>query len=83
LISCIAFAPAHAASKSSGFTVSVMVEASCAIAVHALLSHPEAGSENQVCSPAASLTPGIPAPRPTVTVVHDDVFGRSIMTVEF
>ena len=77
--------PAVAATKSSSFNVSVIVQASCTIAVPDLLANPAAAvaAPGKVCSSAASLTPGIPTPPPTITVTPKDGSMLSIMTLEF
>ena len=77
--------PAVAATSSSSFNVGVIVQAACSIAVSDLLSNPAAAvtDPNNVCSQTTSLTPGIPAPPPTITVTLEDGSLVSIMTLEF
>ena len=77
-------ASALAATSTGRFTVSVRVEASCSIALEALRAELRAtGAAVRACSAAKTLTPGVAAPTPTVTLSNDKVSNRPIMTVEF
>jgi len=83
-LACAQQQPSHAATASYRFVVSATVLASCSIDVTALLAHAQAavGAASDVCARAAAPA-GIPAPKPTVTLVNDTVAGISRLTIEF
>ncbi len=82
----LGFAPqsADAATAAGRFSVSVVVEASCSIAVSALVAdlRSSGAPKAPICSPTPALT-RVAAPTPTVRIAPDSVTGRPTMTVEF
>jgi len=83
LIAQAASVQSFAATHSTSFTVSSMVEAPCAINTTSLLAHPEAavGSVTSVCASAGRSS--ITAQPARILRANDDITGRSMLMVEF
>ena len=77
-LAAFAMTPAHAATDVTSFGVHATVVAGCTITPRALSGR----TPTNVCASAAA-TPGMPAPQPIVSMMHDAATGIDIMQLEF